>query len=111
MSRMDEWGRTARRLVVDERLTEEEREQQFVAEALLDLRRIVGVADAEQYSRAGSIAYSWHGLARYWRKRPASRQSVWVAVRGRGFAGSPWWFRCQPGRKADWYAASAAHFA
>ena len=48
MSRMDEWGRTARRLVLDERLTEEEREQQFVAEALLDLRRIVGVADAEQ---------------------------------------------------------------
>ena len=69
MSRMDEWGRTARRLVGDERLTEEEREQQFVAEALLDLRRIVGVADADQYSRAGSIAYSWHGLARYWRKR------------------------------------------
>ena len=69
MSRMDEWGRTARRLVLDERLTEEEREQQFVAEALLDLRRIVGVADAEQYSRAGSIAYSWQGLARYWRKR------------------------------------------
>ena len=52
-------------------LTEEEREEQFVADALLDLRRIVGVADAEQYSRAGSIAYSWQGLARYWRKRPA----------------------------------------
>ena len=71
MSRMDEWGRIARRLVGDERLTEEEREEQFVAEALLDLRRIVGVADAEQYSRAGSIAYSWQGLARYWRKRHA----------------------------------------
>ena len=71
MSRMDEWGRTARRLVLDERLTDEEREQHFVAEALLDLRRIVGVADADQYRRAGSIAYSWHGLARYWRKRTA----------------------------------------
>jgi hypothetical protein len=29
----------------------------------------VGVADAEQYKRAGSIAYSWQGLARYWKKR------------------------------------------
>lgn len=69
MSRLDEWSRTARRLVADERLTDEEREEQFVADALLDLRRIVGVADAEQYSRAGSISYSWQGLARYWRKR------------------------------------------
>ena len=69
MSRLDEWSRTARRLVADERLTDEEREEQFVADARLDLRRIVGVADAEQYSRAGSIAYSWQGLARYWRKR------------------------------------------
>ena len=69
MSRLDEWSRAARRLVADAGLTEEEQEQQFVAAALLDLRRIVGVADAEQYSRAGSISYSWQGLARYWRKR------------------------------------------
>jgi glyoxylase-like metal-dependent hydrolase (beta-lactamase superfamily II) len=69
MSRLNEWSRTARRVVADESLTEEQREEQFVADALLDLRRIVGVADAEQYSRAGSIAYSWQGLARYWRKR------------------------------------------
>ena len=71
MSRMDEWSATARRLVADDRLMDEEREQQFVDEALVDLRRIVGVADAEEYKRAGSIAYSWHGLARYWRKRKA----------------------------------------
>ena len=69
MDRMMEWSRMAKRLVADASLTEEQREQQFVAEAVLDLRRIVGVADAEQYSRAGSIAYSWQGLARYWRKR------------------------------------------
>ena len=69
MSRLNEWSRVARRFVTDESLTEEQREEQFVAEALLDLRRIVGVADAEKYSRAGSIAYSWQGLARYWRKR------------------------------------------
>jgi glyoxylase-like metal-dependent hydrolase (beta-lactamase superfamily II) len=69
MDRMMEWSRIAKRLVADGSLTDEQREQQFVAETVLDLRRIVGVADAEQYSRAGSIAYSWQGLARYWRKR------------------------------------------
>jgi glyoxylase-like metal-dependent hydrolase (beta-lactamase superfamily II) len=69
MERLHQWSLTARRLVTDDALSEEEREQQFVADAVRDLRRIVGVADAEQYSRAGSIAYSWQGLARYWRKR------------------------------------------
>jgi glyoxylase-like metal-dependent hydrolase (beta-lactamase superfamily II) len=68
MGRLMEWSQTARRLVVDQSLSDEEREQRFVSEALLDLKRIVGAADAEQYSRAGSIAYSWQGLARYWRK-------------------------------------------
>jgi glyoxylase-like metal-dependent hydrolase (beta-lactamase superfamily II) len=68
MGRLMEWSQTARRLVADQRLSDEEREQRFVSEALLDLKRIVGAADAEQYSRAGSIAYSWQGLARYWRK-------------------------------------------
>ena len=69
MERLHQWSLTARRLVTDSALSEEERQEQFVADAVLDLRRIVGVADAEQYSRAGSIAYSWQGLARYWRKR------------------------------------------
>ena len=69
MDRLMEWSRVARRLVADPALSDEEREQQFIAEAVLDLRRVVGVADAEQYSRAGSIAYSWQGLLRYWRKR------------------------------------------
>jgi glyoxylase-like metal-dependent hydrolase (beta-lactamase superfamily II) len=69
MDRLNQWSGNARRLVEDAALTEEQREQGFVADAVLDLRRIVGVADAEQYSRAGSIAYSWQGLARYWRKR------------------------------------------
>ena len=69
MSRLMEWSQAARRLVSDASLSEEEQEQRFVNEAMLDLKRIVGVADAEKYSRAGSIAYSWQGLARYWRKR------------------------------------------
>jgi predicted chitinase len=27
------------------------------------------VHEAEQYTRAGSIVYSWQGLSRYWRKK------------------------------------------
>lgn len=69
MDRLTDWSRTARRLVSDGSLTDAERQQQFVAEAVLDLQRAVGAADAEQYSRAGSISYSWQGLARYWRKK------------------------------------------
>ena len=67
--RLVAWSRIALRLVNDGSLSEEERERRFVDEAVLDLRRAVGVQDAEQYSRAGSIAYSWQGLARYWRKK------------------------------------------
>lgn len=69
MDRMIEWSRAALRLVNDESLSEEEREARFVADAVQDLRRAVGVQEAERYSRAGSIAYSWQGLARYWRKK------------------------------------------
>jgi glyoxylase-like metal-dependent hydrolase (beta-lactamase superfamily II) len=69
MDRVVQWSQAARRLVNDSTLSEDEREQRFVAEAIQDLRRVVGVAEAEQYSRAGSIAYSWQGLARYWRKK------------------------------------------
>lgn len=69
MDRLVQWSQIARRLVSDQALAEDERERRFVAEAVQDLRRIVGVADAEQYSRAGSLAYSWQGLARYWRKK------------------------------------------
>ena len=67
--RLVAWSRIALRLVNDESLSEEERERRFTDEAVLDLRRAVGAQDAEQYSRAGSIAYSWQGLARYWRKK------------------------------------------
>jgi glyoxylase-like metal-dependent hydrolase (beta-lactamase superfamily II) len=69
MARLVEWSHVARRLLSDQSLSEEEQEQRFVAEAVRDLRRVVGITEAEQYSRAGSIAYSWQGLARYWRKK------------------------------------------
>jgi hypothetical protein len=76
MDRLVEWSRIARRLVADTALAEEQREEQFVAAAVQDMRRVVGVEEAEQYSRAGSIAYSWQGLARYWRKRLAHGTSL-----------------------------------
>ena len=68
MARLAEWSRIVRRLLATQELSEEERQQRFVDEALLDLRRVVGDQEAEQYSRAGRLEFSWQGLARYWRK-------------------------------------------
>jgi glyoxylase-like metal-dependent hydrolase (beta-lactamase superfamily II) len=69
MDRLAEWSGLVRRLLADETLTDEQRQERFVRETMNDLRRVVGVVEAEQYSRAGSLAYSWQGLARYWRKK------------------------------------------
>jgi glyoxylase-like metal-dependent hydrolase (beta-lactamase superfamily II) len=69
-ARLDSWSRIALRLVGDASMDEPQREQAFVREALHELRTIVGDAQAELYSRAGRLDYSWQGLARYWRKRP-----------------------------------------
>lgn len=69
MDRLQVWSTLARRLVMDQSLDEAGRERAFVAEAMLDLRRVVGEQEAEMYSRAGRIDYSWQGLARYWKKR------------------------------------------
>ncbi len=51
------------------RSTTQERERRFVEEGRQDIRRTVGDSEAEQYSRAGRLDYSWQGLARYWRSR------------------------------------------
>jgi hypothetical protein len=75
MDRLVEWSRVARRQVEDGSLSDEDRERRFVDEAVQDLRRAVGVQEAEQYARAGSIAYSWQGLARYWRKKNAVKSA------------------------------------
>jgi glyoxylase-like metal-dependent hydrolase (beta-lactamase superfamily II) len=72
MDRLGAWSVLVRRLLSDESLSDEERQRRFVDEAFLDLRRVVGDAEAEQYSRAGRIDYSWQGLSRYWRKRAAT---------------------------------------
>ena len=69
MDRVAEWSRVIRRLLADSALSEEDRQTRFVAEATQELRRVVGPAEAELYGRAGSLHYSYQGLARYWRKK------------------------------------------
>ncbi|HEX5474742.1 MAG TPA: MBL fold metallo-hydrolase [Vicinamibacterales bacterium] len=64
-----EWSRSVQRLVADEALDEPRRQEAFVSEAWLDLRRTVGEREADLYVAAGGLGYSWQGLARYWRKR------------------------------------------
>jgi glyoxylase-like metal-dependent hydrolase (beta-lactamase superfamily II) len=66
---IEHWNRAVRRLIADASLTEEQRQDAFVEEALRELRRAVGEQEADQYGRAGRLDYSWQGLARYWRKR------------------------------------------
>jgi len=63
------WSEIVRKLLADASLTDEQRQEWFVAEAVQELRRTVGETEAGQYSRAGRLDYSWQGLARYWRKR------------------------------------------
>jgi glyoxylase-like metal-dependent hydrolase (beta-lactamase superfamily II) len=66
---IESWNRIVRRLIADPGLNEQQRQDAFVAEALRELRRAVGEAEADQYGRAGRLDYSWQGLSRYWRKR------------------------------------------
>jgi glyoxylase-like metal-dependent hydrolase (beta-lactamase superfamily II) len=66
---IESWGRIVRKLITDPALDEEGRQAAFVDEALRDLQRAVGPQEAESYSRAGRLDYSWQGLARYWRRR------------------------------------------
>jgi len=67
--RLDVWSGLVRRLLADASIDDQERERRFVEEGRQDIRRTVGEAEAEQYSRAGRLDYSWQGLARYWRSR------------------------------------------
>ena len=66
---MSDWSRSVRRLIADASLTEEERQIDFVDEVYAEIRRQVGETDADNYTKAGGLNYSWQGLARYWRKR------------------------------------------
>jgi glyoxylase-like metal-dependent hydrolase (beta-lactamase superfamily II) len=67
--RLDVWSGLVRRLLADSSIDDQERERRFVEEGRLDIRRTVGEGEAEQYTRAGRLDYSWQGLARYWRSR------------------------------------------
>ena len=65
------WSAIVRRLIADATLDEEQKLEAFMKQALLDLERTVGTVQAEQYTRAGRLDYSWQGLSRYWRKKTA----------------------------------------
>ncbi len=67
--RLTSWSRLVRRLLADTTLDEAGRLEAFVREALAELRRHVGEQEAEKYSRAGRLDYSWQGLSRYWRRQ------------------------------------------
>ena len=66
--RIDAWSALVRRLLADDTIDDGERERRFVQTSLDDIRRRIGDVEAERYSRAGRLDYSWQGLARYWRK-------------------------------------------
>lgn len=66
---IEQWNRIVRRLIADGGVSEAQRQDTFVDEALRGLRRAVGESEAEQYGRAGRLDYSWQGLARYWRNQ------------------------------------------
>jgi glyoxylase-like metal-dependent hydrolase (beta-lactamase superfamily II) len=65
------WSAIVRRLIADATLDEKQKLEAFMKQALLDLERTVGTVQAEQYTRAGRLDYSWQGLSRYWRKKSA----------------------------------------
>jgi glyoxylase-like metal-dependent hydrolase (beta-lactamase superfamily II) len=64
-----DWSRIVKRLLGDISIDDEARQRQFTTEVFSDIRRRVGEAEADGYTRAGGLGYSWQGLARYWRKR------------------------------------------
>jgi glyoxylase-like metal-dependent hydrolase (beta-lactamase superfamily II) len=63
------WSQMVRKLLADGSLDDQQRMQAFVDTATLELRRSVGEQEAEKYSRAGRLDYSWQGLSRYWMKK------------------------------------------
>jgi glyoxylase-like metal-dependent hydrolase (beta-lactamase superfamily II) len=62
------WSRIVRGLLADGALDDGRRLEAFMNEATLELMRNVGEQEAERYSRAGRLDYSWQGLSRYWLK-------------------------------------------
>lgn len=69
MERTAEWSQRAAKLLTDTTMSGDARQQQFVDECTLDLRRQLGLSEADLYIRSGSLAYSWQGLVRYLSRR------------------------------------------
>jgi glyoxylase-like metal-dependent hydrolase (beta-lactamase superfamily II) len=65
------WSGIVKRLLADPAIDDDERLRRFVDEAMLDITRRVGEAQAHDYVRAGGLNFSYQGLARYWRKKKA----------------------------------------
>jgi glyoxylase-like metal-dependent hydrolase (beta-lactamase superfamily II) len=65
---IDLWSRIVRRLLAEAPLSDEERAEAFVSQVFAGMRRQIGEQEAEDYTRAGGLGYSWQGLSRYWRK-------------------------------------------
>lgn len=70
--RLDVAGRLVQASLARER-TDEAREEWFADEMRRELRRVMSEADAQVYEVAARFDLNWRGLARYWRKRAASR--------------------------------------
>jgi glyoxylase-like metal-dependent hydrolase (beta-lactamase superfamily II) len=70
--RLADWGRRAKAILDRADLDDAGRCAEFVRQTTEDLRRYVPPGEVEFYERAGRSDYSWHGLARYWRKRGTS---------------------------------------
>ena len=68
MERIEEMNRHVRALLARE-LSDEAREEAFVAEVGRALRRELPETDARKYANGGPARYTYQGLARYWRKK------------------------------------------
>lgn len=71
--RMEDWSR--RVLASLTGATDEQLAAAFTKSVVEELTRLTSAAEAEAYARAGRFDFSWAGLARYWRTRPASATS------------------------------------
>lgn len=67
--RLADWGRRAKAILDRTDLDEPARCAEFVTQIADDLRRHLPADEVDFYERAGRSDYSWHGLARYWRKK------------------------------------------
>jgi len=70
--RMDDWSARVRASLATPG-TDEERAAAFMASVTEELARTTSRAEADAYARAARFDFSWSGLARYWKKKEATR--------------------------------------